>query len=101
MYEQSFIARSGYHQRTINSTSHNDHHSIQMYTPFLCNPEPDFLDDVSWVLYWPVLILSIKRRLARRNIGIVSLNPWTSLEDLPEGIKHEEDWNPDIGSEEV
>jgi hypothetical protein len=51
---------------------------IQIYgTPiYLRNPEPDSLDDVSWVLLRPVSIFSVQGRLAGGDIGISSRDPF-------------------------
>jgi len=53
------------------------------------------------MLLWPLSIFGIERRLTSCDIGIGWMDPWGSLEDLPEAIENEEDGNAKIGSEEV
>lgn len=67
----------------------------------LRNPEPDLLQDVLWDLLWPLSILRIKRCLSSGDVRILWPNPGRTLEDLPEQVEDEENWNADIGSKEV
>lgn len=70
-------------------------------TPGLCDPEPYSLEDISWCQVGPLSILCIERRLAGVNIGVFRTNPFCALEDLPESVKTEEDWDTNVCSEEV
>ena len=76
---------------------------MQIYgTPiYLRNPEPDSLDDVSWMLFRPVSILSVQGCLASGDVGIRSRDPFWSLDYLPECVQDEKDWDADVGSKEV
>lgn len=65
----------------------------------LCNPEPDLLDPISWVVLWPHL--RIKRSLASPNIRFVRLDELGPLEDLPEEIEAEIDGNSNIRGDEI
>jgi hypothetical protein len=68
---------------------------------YLRNPEPNLLEEVLWDLIWPLVILGIKRRLTSRDISISWVDEVCTLEDLPEQVKDEEDWNANVGSEEI
>jgi len=67
---------------------------------YLRNPEPNLLEDVSWMLFRPLGILSIQCSLTSCDIGIFGFDPWGSLEDLPEYVKGKEDWNTNVSGEE-
>ena len=67
----------------------------------LRNPEPNSLDDISRDLLGPVSILCIQSCLACCDVGVGGVDPVGSLEDLPESVQQEEDWNADVGCEEA
>jgi hypothetical protein len=67
----------------------------------LCNPVPNFLDNISRDLFWPEFILCIQSCLAGGYVSVCSFDNWRSLEDFPESVKPEEDRNTDVGSKEV
>ena len=64
--------------------------------PRLCNPEPDLLQHISWVLLWPYL--SIKRCLAGPNVCFRSLHELSSLpvDRLPEEPERDVDESGDV-----
>jgi len=66
-----------------------------------CNPEPNPLDNVSWLWVGPLSILSIQGRLSGCNIGVFWLDYWRPLENLPEAIEEEEDRDADVGGQEI
>lgn len=65
----------------------------------LRNPEPYPLEDVSGVLFRPDL--RIECSLAGPDVGLVSLDQGRTLEELPEEVQHEVDWDADVGDDEV
>jgi hypothetical protein len=52
------------------------------------------------MLLGPLSILSIQRSLAGGDICIPRVDEGRSLQDLPEGIQHEENGNADVRSQE-
>jgi hypothetical protein len=67
----------------------------------LRNPEPDSLENVSWMLLRPMSVLGIQRRLTGRDVGVGGVDPVCSLEDLPEEVEDEEDWYANVCCKEV
>jgi len=53
------------------------------------------------VLFRPVEILGIQSCLTRCDIRVGCIDEVSPLEDLPEEVEDEEDWDADVGSEEV
>jgi len=67
----------------------------------LRNPEPNSLEDVSGVLLRPVEILGIQSCLAGCDIRVGCMDEVSPLEDLPEEVEEEKDWDANVGSKEV
>jgi len=53
------------------------------------------------VLLGPVEVFGVQGCLASCDIRVGVLDDMSALEDLPEEVEGEEDWDADVGSEEV
>jgi hypothetical protein len=69
--------------------------------PYLSDPEPDSLKDISRDLLRPLTILGIQGCLTSGDVGIFGSDPLASLENLPEDVKNEENGNTDVGGKEI
>ena len=68
---------------------------------FLCNPEPDTLEEIARDLHRPVVICRVKSSFAGEKIDFGSRDPSCSLNDLPADEEDEKDENPDVGRGEI
>lgn len=60
----------------------------------LSNPEPNFLNHVPRLPFWPYL--SIERSLASPKIGLGGLDELRSLDNFPRHEKHQVNWNNNV-----
>lgn len=60
----------------------------------LSNPEPDFLNEIPWVVFWPYYC--INGCLASVDISLRRIDPSGSLEELPEEEEAEIDGNTNV-----
>ena len=71
-----------------------DHHPSR-------NPEPDPLENIPWVLLRPLRVCCIQCGLPGLDIGFGGADPFCALENLPEDIQSEIDWDTNVCSDEA
>jgi len=64
----------------------------------LRNPEPNLLEHVAWVLFWPVL--GIDSSLTGEEIDLGRVADVSTLEHLPDKVAEEENWDTDVRGDE-
>lgn len=68
---------------------------------YLCNPEPNSLEDVPWCLSGPQSIQGIQGGLSGGDICVCWADRSRPLEDLPEDIEDKEDWDANVCGKEA